>query len=199
MANPVEGPSPAGSSAGSMKSGIEDELEGAQKAFDETSADLTEKAGELASDATSAMAEKAEGVKHGLSGGLAALGGALRAAGDHLSENDQEGSSKLVSEAASGLERLAESVENKPLGQVFEELRTFGRNNAGGLFAGSMLAGFALARLLKAADGESTAGGKSAGGPGREFSKASDTNDAGKSSADTTSPPPPSASSGYAL
>lgn len=146
------------SDAASLKRAAKDEAAGAERALNETGADLSKKAGDIAGDAKEAVARKAEDVKHGLSGGLKAFGGALRAAGDHLAESGQGGPSRLVGEAASGVERLAESMDSKPLNEVFEELRDLGRNNGGGLFAGSMLAGLALGRLLRAQDDVSSTG-----------------------------------------
>lgn len=143
---------------GGAKNAVEDQVEGAQKAFTETRSDLSEKATGLADDAKEAADRKAEDAKQGLGSGLRALGGALRAAGDHLSQNGQSATSNLVGEAASGVDRFADSLENKPVGDVIEELRTLGRNNAAGLFAGSMLAGLALGRLLKSSGSADTSG-----------------------------------------
>lgn len=166
MANTVDKPSPAQEAGRSLKSATEEQLQGAKSALRETGADLSDKAGELAGDAKEAVVRKAEDVKQGLSGGLQALGGAMRAAGDHLSEKGQPGSSRLLDEAASGVERFAQSLENRSLGEILEELRDLGRNNAGGLFAGSLLAGLALGRVLKATDGGDSARRPSADGQG---------------------------------
>jgi hypothetical protein len=144
------------------------------------------------------MVQKAEGAKQGLSGGLKVLGGALRAAGDHLSENGQAGSSKLIGEAASGLERFADSLDSKPLGEVFDELRTFGHNNAEGLFAGSMLAGLALGRLLKAAGTEGGSRGQASTKPSNDASEGADEEDSEKPLRTSTAPEV-TATSGYAI
>lgn len=182
------------------------QIKGAEKAFNETSSDLSQKAGELAGEAKEAVLRKAEDARHGLTGSIMALAGALRAAGDHLSQNGQSGPSKLVGEAGSGLERFADSLENKPFGEVFEELRTLGRSNAGGLFAGSVLAGLALGRLLRSSDLVETGGSQAAGdeksGTGQSQADrpaGSDGAATGDFSGERSPAPPMTATSGYAL
>ncbi|MET4634939.1 hypothetical protein [Kaistia defluvii] len=145
-------PADADGSNTSVKETLEGELLGAKRGFVEARSDIKDKASELAVDAKDALVETATDAKHGLSGGLQTLGGALRAAGVHLGENGQPGPSKLIGDAASGLDQFAQSLDSKPLGEVIDELRTFGRNNAGGLFAGSVLAGLAFGRLIKTAE-----------------------------------------------
>ncbi len=117
----------------------------------ETASDLSEKASALADEAVEAAKAKAETAKDGLSGMLEAFGGALRAASDHLAK-EQPAASKMVSEAATGLEGLSSSIGSKPLGSVLEDMRSLGRDNAGGLFAGSVLAGLALGRFFRASE-----------------------------------------------
>jgi predicted flap endonuclease-1-like 5' DNA nuclease len=148
------GNDPSGGSAShdaaSLKHAAGAEVEGARQAARDTGSDLSEKAGELAGEAKHAVAAKANEARHSMSDSLKVIGGALRAAGDHLSENGQRGPSKIVDNVASGVDRFADSLENKPFGEVVDDLRTMGRNNAGGLFAGSMLVGLALGRLFRA-------------------------------------------------
>lgn len=178
------------------------QVEGAQKAFSETNSDLSEKASKLAGEAKEAVVRKAEEGMQGVGGSLKALGGALRAAGDHLSQSGETGTSNLIGEAASGVERFAESVESKPLGKVVDELRTFGRNNPGALFAGAVLAGLAIGRVLKASDSDnassnSTKGSQAASRTASRPAGASDpVNSTSRSGSDQ--PPQPTATSGYA-
>jgi hypothetical protein len=155
MEDPIDRTRPAAGPDGSntsVKESLEGELLGAKRGFVEARSDIKDKASELAVDAKDALLETAADAKHGLSGGLQTLSGALRAAGVHLVENGQSGPSKLIGDAASGLDQFAQSLDSKPLGEVIDELRTFGRNNAGGLFAGSVLAGLAFGRLIKTAE-----------------------------------------------
>jgi uncharacterized phage infection (PIP) family protein YhgE len=126
-----------------------DQADGARRAFDETAAELSQAASSLAEDAKDAALEKVEDAKDGLSGSLQQFGEALRAAGDRLAQG-QPDASRIVTEAAAGLERLSGSVESKPLSEIIDEIRSFGSRNAGGLFGGAVVAGLALGRLLKA-------------------------------------------------
>lgn len=112
--------------------------------------ELSRKAGDYASEATQALSEKAEETQRDIGSNLTALAGALRAASDHLANNDQRTASKFTLDAAGGLERLSTSLKQKPFGQVLEEVQSFGRQNPGVLFAGSLLAGLALGRFIKA-------------------------------------------------
>ena len=80
---------------------------------------------------------------------MAAFGGALRAASEHLANSDQRAASKFILDAAGGLERLSSSLKNKPFEEVLGEIRSFGRQNSGALIAGSVLAGLALGRFIK--------------------------------------------------
>ncbi len=151
-----QGPGPTSSRPGAestagLKESFNDEAQGARRAFEETAADLTDKASALAGEAGQALAGKAEGAKAGLSEQLKAFGDAMRAAADNLAEG-QPTASRLVSEAASGLDGLSASLENKSFGEVADELRSMGRNNAGGLLAGSVIAGLALGRFLRSAE-----------------------------------------------
>lgn len=142
------------------------QVEGAKRALDQTRKDLSQQATELAGEAKDVLLEKSEDAKRGLSGSLQSLGGALRAAGDSLSQSGQPAPSKLFGEAASGLEQFARSLNDKPLGEVLDEVRTFGRNHSGSLFVGSVLAGLALSRVFKVVEeGGSDQGADTGGTP----------------------------------
>jgi len=140
------------------------EVEGAKRGLDQTRKDLSHQATELAGEAKDVLLEKSEDAKRGLSGSLQSLGGALRAAGDSLSQSGQPAPSKIFGEAASGLEQFARSLNDKPLGEVLDEVRTFGRNNSGSLFVGSVLAGLALSRVFKVVEEGGSDQGADTGG-----------------------------------
>jgi len=115
-----------------LKDTVNEEAKGARRAFEETTADLSDKASALAGEAGHAIADKADGVKESLGEHLKAFGDALRAAADSLAEG-QPGASRMVNEAAAGLDGLSDSLQNKSFGDVAGDLRSMGRNNAGGL------------------------------------------------------------------
>jgi hypothetical protein len=128
---------------------IRREAQSAKEALHDARDEVKRKAGEYASEAKAAAMEQAEVAQKDVSASLAALGGALRAAGDHLSGNDQRAASQFVTQAADGLERFANSLKNKPFADVLDDVRSFGRENSGALIAGSLLAGLALGRFVK--------------------------------------------------
>ena len=137
-----------GSSAGAGGR-IDREKQDARTAAHEVRDDVTSKAERLAADAKAAAGEKIEETQHGIGAGLKSIGGAFRAAGEHLSSENQKTASRMANEAAGGIDRLSESLQNRSLDEIVGDLRTFGRNNAGGLFAGSLIAGLAFGRLMK--------------------------------------------------
>jgi hypothetical protein len=128
---------------------IKKEKQSATEALHDAQDAITRKASEYASDAKEALFEHAEGTQQNLSANMAAFGGALRAASEHLANSDQRAASKFVLDAAGGLERLSSSLKNKPFEEVLGEIRSFGRQNSGALIAGSVLAGLALGRFIK--------------------------------------------------
>lgn len=122
--------------------------------------EVASKAEHLASDVKAAAGEKIEDAQHGIGAGLKSIGGAFRAAGEHLSSENQSTASRMANDAASSIDRLSDSLQNRSFEEIVGDLRSFGRNNAGGLFAGSLLAGLALGRLAKlSVKSESTGGG----------------------------------------
>jgi hypothetical protein len=139
----------------SAKSELSDKLKhesaAATQSLHDARDEVTRKASQYASAAKDALFEEAEGTQRDLSANMAAFGGALRAASEHLANNDQRTASKFVLDAAGGLERIASSLNNKPFEHVLEEVRDFGRENSGALIAGSVLAGLALGRFIKSA------------------------------------------------
>ena len=128
---------------------IRREAQSAKEAMDDARDEVTRKAGQYASEAKAAAVEQAEVAQRDISASLAAFGGALRAAGDHLAGSDQRAASQFMLQAANGIERFAGSLKNKPFADVIDDVRTFGRENSGALIAGSLLAGLALGRFVK--------------------------------------------------
>jgi hypothetical protein len=137
------------------------ETQSANEALHNARDEAVRRGGEYVSQARQALSETAQDTQNDIGSSLATFGGALRAASEHLAGNDQNAASKFVSEAASGLENLSSSLRNKPFGQVLEEVQTYGRQNPGTLLAGSLLAGLALGRFIKASppEGQGKAGG----------------------------------------
>ncbi|UCI10521.1 hypothetical protein [Mesorhizobium sp. B1-1-8] len=129
---------------------IQQETQSASEALHDGRDEVARRAGAYAAEAQNVLSEKAEDRQRDIGSSLAALGGALRAASDHLANKDQKAASKFMLDAAGGLERLSSSLREKPFGQVLEDVQSFGRQNPGTLLAGSVLAGLALGRFIKA-------------------------------------------------
>jgi hypothetical protein len=129
---------------------LQREKQSAAELFHDARDEAAGKAGDYAAQAGQALSGQAEQTQRDIGSSLAALGGALRAASDHLANNDQDAASKFALDAAGGLERLSSSLRQKPFGQVLEDVQAFGRQNPGMLLAGSVLAGLALGRFVKA-------------------------------------------------
>lgn len=111
--------------------------------------EVQRKAGEYASEAKAAAFKQAEGAQKGIGETMAAFGGAIRAASDHLAKGDQTAMSKLMNDAAGGIELFSDSLQNKKFDEILDDVRQLGRDNSGALLAGSILAGLALGRFVK--------------------------------------------------
>lgn len=125
------------------------EMRSAGEVMHDARDEVAGKAREYASEAKSAAMQQAETAQKDVGAGLVAFGGALRAAGDHLDGSNQAAVSQIVRQAADGIEHIADSLKNRPFADTIEDVRNFGRENSGLLFAGSLLAGLALGRLVK--------------------------------------------------
>jgi F0F1-type ATP synthase membrane subunit b/b' len=147
----------------SAKNEMADRLEEGKRTATEALHDardqITRKASDYAGEAKDALLQRAEGTQRDISANLSALGGALRAASEHLAGADQQTASKFVSDAANGLDRLSSSLKDKPFQDVLGEIRAFGRDNSGALIAGSVLAGLALGRFIKSSAPSSASNG----------------------------------------
>lgn len=141
--------SPAGNVDNRVLNASGQEKRSPAKALNEARDDLAQKASGLAAEAKEAAVDKVEEAQHGIGASLSSMAGALRAAGDHLAEKHESTASKLIGDTADGIERLASSLKEKSLEDVIGEIRTFGRDNAGALIAGTALAGLALGRLAR--------------------------------------------------
>jgi hypothetical protein len=187
-----------------LSAGMKDEARSAQQTLNSAKEEVRRKAGEYASEAKSAAFKQAEGAQHDVGDKLAALGGALRAAGDRLANENQNAMSRLASEAAGTLDQFSQTLKTKGFGEVVEDVRQAARQHPGMVFAGAMLAGVALGRLFKSTpasnDGASgdyggTASRDYGSGPGR-YGSGSGRNDPFKTSptaGDTSFPSTPAA------
>lgn len=77
---------------------------------------------------------------------------AVRRAGDELSQADQSPASRLVGQAADGLESLSRSLADKDPGDILNSVRDFGRRNPAAFIGGAVLVGLALGRFARASE-----------------------------------------------
>jgi hypothetical protein len=123
---------------------------------------IVRKVDEYAEEAKEAALSSASSKQRDISSSLLAFSGALRAASEHLANNDQRTASTFILDAAGGMERMSSSLKSKPFEEVLEEVRSFGRANSGALIAGSVLAGLALGRFVKSSNPAAGGGGSEA-------------------------------------
>jgi hypothetical protein len=165
MPNKTRTDSPQGGleTAGSTLSDtLREEKLAATRALHDTRDDLGQKTSHLASEAKDAAFRTIEGKQHDIGSKLAAFGGALRAASEHLANSDQRVASRLMQDTAGGIDRLSSSLKDRSLEEMISEIRTFGRNHAGVVIAGSALAGLALGRLIQSTNAARSTQGSSA-------------------------------------
>ncbi|WP_292515635.1 hypothetical protein [Mesorhizobium sp.] len=169
---------------------FQQETQTATEALHDARDELTRKAGDYAAEAKQALFDKAEGTQRDISSNLKAFSGALRAASEHLANNDQRTASKFTLDAAGALERLSSSLKDKPFEDVLGEMRSFGRENSGALIAGSVLAGLALGRFIKSSPPSARTETQSRSGTDRASEMASKSDDSVLRSAEASEPTP---------
>lgn len=77
---------------------------------------------------------------------------AVRRAGDELAGADQSPASRLVRQAADGLESLSRNLADKEPGDLLNAVRDFGRRNPAAFIGGAVLVGVALGRFARASE-----------------------------------------------
>lgn len=85
---------------------------------------------------------------------LGDFAGAIRRAGDELSQNDHSPAARLVGQAADGLERLSLSLADKQPEELLDAVRDFGRRHPMAFIAGGVLVGVALGRFVRSSETE---------------------------------------------
>jgi hypothetical protein len=129
--------------------------------------EVVDKAGGYAAEAKEALKDQAEHTQRDMSATMQAFGGALRAASEHLENSNQSAASKMILDAAGGIDRLSSSLKDKPFNEILGDIRSFGRENATALVATSVLAGLALGRFIKSEAPGSTGSSSSGGEMGK--------------------------------
>lgn len=83
-------------------------------------------------------------------GHLSGIADAARSASDALSRHDQRAAARLTRDAAAGLERAAGTLSSTNPEELIQSVRRIAREYPAGFAVGTVLAGFALGRFLRA-------------------------------------------------
>lgn len=127
--------------------------------IDAAAADLRDQAGRAADDAKGAASSIAEAARARLNdmlgqqkaAGADRIAGVAKAAHSAAGELDETNPqmARLVRTAAENVDKIADDVRSRDVGQVFSSLADFGRKQPVAFFGGAVLAGFVLSRFLK--------------------------------------------------
>jgi ABC-type transporter Mla subunit MlaD len=170
----------------SQDSAISGLVDRAQGLASNVAASAQDKARQLAEEQKSAAAEQVEEVAR-----------VLDTAAEQV-ERVLPDAAQYVREAASGVHRVSSAVRDQSIDDIIDMVTTFARTRPGTFLAGSVFAGFAIARFLKSSadrrwETEST-GAAAAGG--RSGSKSSGSRSRGGSSGGRRSASPDGMNSG---
>ncbi|UDL93277.1 hypothetical protein LGH83_11780 [Lichenihabitans sp. PAMC28606] len=116
----------------------------AAQAADDAKGSLTA----MASDARGKVSDIVDSQKSAGAEHLSRFAKAAQSAAGELDEKNPQ-VARLVRDAASSIDRFADDLHHRDLRDVLEQVTTFARKQPVAFFAGSVLAGFALARFLK--------------------------------------------------
>ncbi|WP_237481766.1 hypothetical protein [Lichenibacterium dinghuense] len=124
----------------------------AASAFRQSSSEAAEEAkGVAASIAEQARARLNEIVSQQKTAGADKIAGVARAAHSAAGDLDETNPhlGRLVRTAADSVDRIAEDVRSRDLGEVFATLADFGRRQPVAFFGGAVVAGFLVSRFFK--------------------------------------------------
>lgn len=152
---PAGGASSDGSSPETNASpggGVRRQAETAKQKLGEAGQALKSEAQTFAQDAKSRASERAGQATTKVGSTIHTFADAIRQAGDNLGEHDQTLAARLVREAADGLEGFSRALAEKRPEEMLNDVRELGRRNPAAFIAGSVLAGLALGRFLRASE-----------------------------------------------
>lgn len=147
----------------STKQQIDREAESAKDKLHEASDEIKGQARHAVEEAQRAATNYAEDGKNVAAGSLTDFAKAVRSASDELASRDQGMAARFVTEAADGLERVANSVSGTSVEEMAGSVTDFARRNPGPFIVGTVLAGVALGRFVKASSERSHGGDSYAG------------------------------------
>jgi hypothetical protein len=101
-----------------------------------------------ATDAKARIEDAAERQKQAGAGQADQMAKVVHRAADEL-QDQMPGAAQLVHSAASQLEKGAETLRNRGIGDLMTDVNNFGRREPLALFGAAVVAGFAASRFLK--------------------------------------------------
>ncbi|WP_370281804.1 hypothetical protein [Pseudooceanicola sp.] len=120
----------------------------ARKAADEAKSAASEEAQSFRDNVEEEVSRRAGDTRDTLAGEVGEFGEALRSASGKLRRGSPQ--EQLVTSAANAMEEFSSHVRGRDLGELLEEVNTFGRRNPAAFLGGAALLGFAGMRLAKA-------------------------------------------------
>jgi len=109
------------------------------------------KVAELGTDVQQAAFKQVGALQKSTADGINGFADAVEDAGRVFADRESEKTARLMQEAASTLRGLGGSLANKPIADVVEDVRSYGRAHPAILVGGAMLAGMAIGRLMRSA------------------------------------------------
>lgn len=134
----------------SVKENIQREANSASEKLREAKDEAAREVKGLVGTAQDTATHYVEEGKEVAAGHLNTFANAVRKASDELSANDQGVAARLVTEAADGLQKVANSISGASVDEMMTSVTAFARRNPGALVIGAVLAGVALGRFAKA-------------------------------------------------
>lgn len=120
----------------------------ARKAADDAKSAASEEAQSFRDNVEEEVSRRAGDTRDTLAGEVGEFGEALRSASGKLRRGSPQ--EQLVTSAANAMEEFSSHVRGRDLGELLEEVNTFGRRNPAAFLGGAALLGFAGMRLAKA-------------------------------------------------
>ncbi len=128
---------------------VKRESEGVVKELRQSTDKIRDQASEFADKARDAGKAHLQSGVDSVAAGLGAAGDSARKAADSLREQDHQSIAGYAAQAADSLASASEHLRDGSVDQLYRSVSRTARRNPVLLVAGSVVAGFALARMLK--------------------------------------------------
>lgn len=126
-----------------------DRVASAASSVREKAADIASEVKAKAVDAASVIGEKADNVPGTIAGEGHRLAQSLRAAASEQGETVQ---GRVLDVVAGGVETVSDTIGDRKLSDLFGDVQDYARRNPGTFAIGAAIAGFALARFIRAGE-----------------------------------------------